>query len=252
MPPWRQLQRRRRGSMPLLHVQPLLLAVVALLPGANAVRGAALLRRFSQLPDREAYSLPACSCDCCHVTQRGPEEIHDVTGAYLKCEATEVDSDEAANQLSATKAVDGSVSVEPTTCPLKGDWQGRSCTLEGKPKTVLAVAEEGTDYNNFCFFECQPYTFALGDPCVPLDRQERRAMRAPDGGGKDAGLKPELGGGQGVELDGIPAMPRAMPGAPGQVARPEPTAKPLLPPAPLHRLKAAAPSAAGAAAPSAA
>merc|ERR1719195_228392 len=183
-----------------------------------------------QQPGLAKAGLPTCSCDCCRVARREPDEMHDGTGAFLKCAVNEAAGD--GDELTGEPGSDGSLTVSQTSCPTTTGWKDGFCTLEGVDNVVLEASPDGEDYNNFCFYSCQPYTFALGDPCVTLSRNERPSQQTDGGNGQDVGLAPSRGGGLGTGLDGWDDNPRMA----GQGKAP-PTPKPLLPPSPLHYLK---------------
>mmetsp|Transcript_79990 Transcript_79990/g.212307 ORF Transcript_79990/g.212307 Transcript_79990/m.212307 type:complete len:404 (-) Transcript_79990:30-1241(-) len=168
-----------------------------------------LSSRFS--PRSSSLSQPSCTCDCCHVALRMPTEVHETTGAFLKCAVNEASGSQSA--VTAEKGVNGAMIPQKTECSSYTDWRGGTCILPVTTKVLDPTSQEGVDYNHFCFYGCQPYTFAVGDPCVPLDRREAKSARSGDGGPLDPGLAPEeqsVGGT--VNVDGVREMPRLEPG----------------------------------------
>uniref|UniRef100_A0A7S4QYQ3 Uncharacterized protein n=1 Tax=Alexandrium monilatum TaxID=311494 RepID=A0A7S4QYQ3_9DINO len=103
---------------------------------------------------------PSCSCDCCVVAERRPDEV--VAGAGVKCVPSEDHSSEACGEQCRPVADD----------------------------TVLRTAAEDQilDYQRFCFFECKPAagtTSFVGTGCLVLEPSEVRRVVDASGNAMD-------------------------------------------------------------------
>lgn len=152
------------------------------------------------VPSDSEFSVPPCTCDCCQVTRRRPDEVNDQSGAFLKCALNEpIPGDDTVQAIYDQSTQTGK--LVSTACPSSGQFRGGKCTLEvgvnmdpGAGTDVLAATtESGTDYNRFCFFQCQPFDFQIGHFCVPFNPSEASAASTKHGNGQDPGLHPQTG-----------------------------------------------------------
>jgi len=124
-----------------------------------------------------SFAVPECSCDCCTVTNRMPEEMVDPS-VFLKCARNE-----ASSQVDETlaKGEDGEpVSLQcPTTCTVKSS------------NVLIPTSNEGSDYSRYCLYFCQPYDFQVSGPCIPMSQTEKLDGFTRDGNGKDVQIQPE-------------------------------------------------------------
>jgi len=105
--------------------------------------------------------LPTCSCDCCDVSPRRPDEFS--FGAVIKCAPSE--------QQHST------------------DVCQQQCTPVSEDPVLGEMATEGTlDMQRFCMFECKPaggITSRLATQCVALNEVEESRVVGKDGNVKD-------------------------------------------------------------------
>lgn len=108
---------------------------------------------------RAAGELPSCSCDCCDVTERRPDEV--LAGVRVKCTPSHThSSDVCGEQCSGS---DGD--------PLLGDSAWR-----------------GLDYQQFCFYECKPADGVMsfvGTQCIAFDVAELNRISDGHGNPRD-------------------------------------------------------------------
>lgn len=128
------------------------------------------------------------------------------TGATLKCALNEAGSNVPV--LKTADSFNGDVQIGEETCTSSLDeWRGGVCTLDmmsgasPQPKVLDRTSNEGTDYNRFCFYECQPHDFTLGQMCVPMSSAELAQSETQDGNGQDVGMLPEEGSDAGVPTE---------------------------------------------------
>lgn len=101
-----------------------------------------------------------CSCDCCTVVSRRPDEI--VAGASIKCSPSHDHG--------------------PDTC-------GEQCAITEDDRVLLSETEgDGLDYERFCFFECKPaagLASAVGEQCLILDPRDAQNVVDKHGSATD-------------------------------------------------------------------
>jgi len=120
---------------------------------------------------------------------------------FLKCALDEVQSKGAA--VATSKDLNGKVSTDSLSCkasclPPKasssemGDEDKKNSTDGGTG--VMGMVPGGDDmaspidYNRYCFYNCRPYDFAVGNICVGLDRKMKKAVQ----GEVDPALHPQV------------------------------------------------------------
>lgn len=136
-------------------------------------------------PDAASITQPACKCGCCVTTYRTPDEEDQDSGVFLKCVRDEVLSD--GTSASVSQDVNGETTVESQTCP-------STCTdqqTEGAPVVGGIIGEHivpPMDYNRFCFYNCRPYDFHVGNICVELSAEEKNVT----GGVMDPSSHPQV------------------------------------------------------------
>lgn len=160
-----------------------------------------LFMQYSQIPDRKEYALPTCSCDCCQVTRRSPSEIMD-PAVYLKCARNEAAGEDSETALRAASTNSGEVHATEARC-----W--RRCAVP-RGSVLTATLSGGTDANRFCHYQCKPYTYTAGDPCVGLTEEELDRAAHSDGNGQDHMMQPKTapaGGGGSGEVRSADAEP---------------------------------------------
>mmetsp|Transcript_48788 Transcript_48788/g.136559 ORF Transcript_48788/g.136559 Transcript_48788/m.136559 type:complete len:311 (+) Transcript_48788:87-1019(+) len=161
--------------LPVLFVSPLVLcghtyilaeAAIAVLSGSE--RHASGHQDASSLSSRRigsgsavvAKEQPSCSCDCCDVVERRPDEIVDNVG--VKCSPSEEHSEDVCGEQCA---------------PAPGD------------QVLASNAEDAAvDYQRFCFFECKPaegVASPVRTQCVALDEVDVRRVMDSTGNAMD-------------------------------------------------------------------
>lgn len=106
--------------------------------------------------------LPTCTCDCCDVTERHPDEY--VAGVKVKCTP--------------------STGHSADTCATE-------CMPDPDDQLFQAPATETIDSQRFCFYECRPSDgpiSARGAQCVALDRVEIDRIKDHSGNAGDPAL----------------------------------------------------------------
>lgn len=112
-----------------------------------------LTGRVARGADVVADDVPACSCDCCDVITRRPDEI--VNAVRVKCSPSHGHS---------------------------SDKCGEQCSLQDQDPVLGGASQNGVfDYQRFCFFECKPgdgsWTHSPpGTQCVALEEEESKHM----------------------------------------------------------------------------
>eukprot|EP00928_Gymnodinium_smaydae_P070219 TRINITY_DN54110_c0_g1_i1.p1 TRINITY_DN54110_c0_g1~~TRINITY_DN54110_c0_g1_i1.p1 ORF type:complete len:361 (-),score=61.76 TRINITY_DN54110_c0_g1_i1:90-1172(-) len=119
---------------------------------------------------------PTCSCDCCDVVERRPDEV--VNGVSIKCSPAAGHSEDVCGSECA---------------PAQGD------------RILGEVAQDGgLDYQRFCFFECKPaegVTSPVTTQCVALEDSDVRLILDPAGNALDPAsvyARPSSSGKQGA------------------------------------------------------
>lgn len=106
---------------------------------------------------------PTCSCDCCNVASRRPDEF--VDDASIKC----VPSDDHPR-----------------------DQCGEFCSVAEEDHVLGQTAEDGSlDYQRFCFFECKPASGTVslaGTQCLALDPNEAEKVVDHSGNAVDPAI----------------------------------------------------------------
>lgn len=157
-------------------------------------------------PDPQDYELPTCDCTCCTVLERRLDEVHESTGALLKCAL-----DEGGPGRPVVKRVPsgraGEMAASDFLCPgaaggsgVAAELESRRCSPDsGNPVQASAAVlarpgPAGTDYNRFCLFQCRPRDFSVGEPCLPIDPAAANESMTAHGNGRDPGLQPMTAG----------------------------------------------------------
>lgn len=142
------------------------------------------------VPDTKNFESPPCSCSCCEVSRRLPDEISLPTN-YLKCALPE---GLAGSAVQTVEDDMGRVYTVANSCGSRGMDQASSDSAGGACKAVnpLLAATSETDYNRFCFYNCQPHSYEIGTVCVDYGPQEQLAAFDPDGNGKDINISPAI------------------------------------------------------------
>jgi len=113
-----------------------------------------------------------CSCDCCAVVDRRPDEV--VAGAAVKCAPAEGHSSDVCSEQCV---------------PAEEDHVLRD-----------SAEDEVLDYQRYCFFECKPaagITSLVGTQCVMLEPSEAQRVVDPSGNAVDPAVvyaRPAVGG----------------------------------------------------------
>lgn len=97
--------------------------------------------------EQTADDYPSCSCDCCDVVARRPDEV--VAGASIKCAPSDDHSSDVCGEL---------------------------CAIEAADKILASSVVDGAlEYQRFCFFECKPSDGArslLKTQCLALSETD--------------------------------------------------------------------------------
>lgn len=128
-------------------------------------------------------TLPTCSCDCCAVATRRPDEQREGK-SDLKCTAKDP-------------------SLVKDACPME-------CKLSIMDAEVVANGETNlqlTDY--YCFVQCKPIGLEVGTKCTGMDDKEVKKAQTQDGTGEDIWATPEV-----LEAPTLPPEPQPMPDLP--------------------------------------
>jgi hypothetical protein len=120
--------------------------------------------------------------------RREPHEISNPS-VFLKCASAYADDGYGGNPhgdviIASSDAVSGTTGTKSLDCPGK-------CALPENSSLTSSDAD-GTEYNRFCFYGCQPYDFTIGGFCVELDEHEVDDVASKDGNGKDPLLNPVI------------------------------------------------------------
>lgn len=111
----------------------------------------------------DADDQPTCSCDCCNVASRRPDEV--VADASVKC----VPSDDHPREQ----------------C-------GEFCSVSSDDQVLAQAAEDKSlDYQRFCFFECKPASGTVslaGTQCLALDSSEAEKVVDRSGNAVDPAI----------------------------------------------------------------
>lgn len=135
---------------------------------ATAGRGKTQLDRRSRADVQGGDDQPTCSCDCCNVASRRPDEF--VADASIKC----VPSDDHPR-----------------------DQCGEFCSVASEDGNVVdhvlgQTAEDGSlDYQRFCFFECKPASGTVslaGTQCLALEPDEAEKVVDHSGNAVDPAI----------------------------------------------------------------
>lgn len=105
---------------------------------------------------------PDCSCDCCDVVERRPDEY--VAGAGVKCAPSDQHS---------------------------GDMCGEMCLPRANDLALAASSQGSVEYLRFCFFECKPAAGVespVGTQCVVLEEAEQRQILDSQGNPSDPAI----------------------------------------------------------------
>jgi len=150
--------------------------------------------RQSPLPsgtDAQSLQVPDCSCGCCHVTYRTPDEMPEGGTVFLKCALDEVQNSGTA--VETKKDWTGKVSTQPLRC-------GSSCSppkekdSDSNTTAILGMAGESgsgaIDYNRYCFYNCRPYDFTIGNICNNLPKELKKKLQ--DGTEVDPAIHPKV------------------------------------------------------------
>jgi len=121
---------------------------------------------------------------------------------FLKCALDEVQS--AGTAVKTSKDLNGKVSTNSLSCGASCLRPKENSAANKKKANVTdsaggAVAgmmdggggenlESPIDYNRYCFYNCRPYDFAVGNICVGLDRKMKKAVQ----GEVDPALHPQV------------------------------------------------------------
>mmetsp|Transcript_16047 Transcript_16047/g.36805 ORF Transcript_16047/g.36805 Transcript_16047/m.36805 type:complete len:459 (-) Transcript_16047:15-1391(-) len=117
-------------------------------------RGLSFLRRGRDISDDDS-DLPLCSCNCCNVAARRPDEVS--TGVLVKCSANSEHSSEVC--------------------------QSR-CVASSNDHILSYASGQVLDQQRFCFFECKPAEgkhSPIHTQCIDLEDEE--AKQVVDGNG---------------------------------------------------------------------
>jgi len=131
-------------------------------------------------PDASTLEVPDCTCGCCHVTYRTPDEVAQGGTVFLKCALDEVQSEGKA--ISSSADLNGKVSTQALSCQ-----ESCSPTLakDAQPDATQAANDETggesnaspIDYNRYCFYNCRPYDFTVGNICVSLTSEQKKVLK---------------------------------------------------------------------------
>lgn len=167
--------RRRTQFVLLFVIGAVQSAVSSNLRRKVAVAEAKLL--FPVGPDASQLQVPQCTCGCCHVTYRTPDEMGQGGTVFLKCAVDEVQSQGSA--VAVSKDLNGKVRTSALSCQSSCHAPEDKSDQPNTTKTAAAagVKEESTmDYNRYCFYNCRPYDFTVGNICVSLSDKFKKAL----------------------------------------------------------------------------
>lgn len=138
-------------------------ARLSFVKGSSSARHKGGLRRAAA-HDKEKDDEPICSCDCCSVVERRPDEV--VSGAMVKCAPASGHSEDTCT---------------PQCVP---SWDDQILRYSSE--------EQILDYERFCFFECKPapgsMNLAVGAGCVVLEPAEARQVLDKNGNAIDPAI----------------------------------------------------------------
>lgn len=126
---------------------------------------ATLLNAAKQNPEEALggdVEFSECSCSCCEVAERSPEEIK-IQSIYLKC---------------AHKYTD------VNSC-------GHKCQVTNNIVLPAGTSDKGINYDRFCFYYCQPFDTEVTGPCIRQNGTEQIKAGTKSGNGEDLDLPPQ-------------------------------------------------------------
>jgi len=160
--------------------------------------------------------VPDCTCGCCHVTYRTPDEMPEGGTVFLKCALDEVQGQSSGTAVQANKDLNGKVTTSSLHCgascvPPKGSQRPKG-TEDGQNSTdaLLGMAGESgasaIDYNRYCFYNCRPYDFNVGNICTNLRKDTKSVIKDEvDHGLHPLVTDPKVQGAWGVSTGALPA-----------------------------------------------
>lgn len=166
------------------------------LAAAGFMRGAQL----PMSPDPKGLQVESCSCGCCHTTYRTPDEMEQGGTVFLKCALDEVQSKGTAVQTH--KDLNGKITTDGLSCRsscMKKKDNSEAANKKAANTTSAAGALAGMagpgedldtpiDYNRYCFYNCRPYDFTIGNICVGLSRGQDKVLK----GEVDPAMHPQV------------------------------------------------------------
>jgi len=135
---------------------------------------------------------------------------------FLKCAVDEVKGHSSATAVQANKDLNGKVTTSSLHCgascvPPKGSQRPKG-TEDGQNSTdaLLGMAGESgasaIDYNRYCFYNCRPYDFNVGNICTNLRKDTKSVIKDEvDHGLHPLVTDPKVQGAWGVSTGALPA-----------------------------------------------
>jgi len=133
---------------------------------------------------------------------------------FLKCALDEVQNQGA--NVKTSKDFNGKVTTQALTC-------GGSCSppkeKDAKANATSAIlgmaGESGSsaiDYNRYCFYNCRPYDFNVGNICVKLSKEFKKVVKGEvDPGAHPHVTDPNVQGGWAIATGAAPAPTKPPP-----------------------------------------
>lgn len=101
---------------------------------------------------------------------------------FLKCAVDEVKGHSSATAVQANKDLNGKVTTSSLQCGVScvPPKEGGSNKTEGTGALLGMAGESGAsaiDYNRYCFYNCRPYDFNVGNICTKLSEETKAVMK---------------------------------------------------------------------------
>jgi len=98
----------------------------------------------------------------------------------LKCALDEVQA--SGKAITKRTNLDGEVTTERLSCTESCMVRQATSSQPNATKYVTGEADEKSDqiqmdYNRYCFYNCRPYDFTIGNMCVRLSKEQRKALK---------------------------------------------------------------------------
>mmetsp|Transcript_76015 Transcript_76015/g.180880 ORF Transcript_76015/g.180880 Transcript_76015/m.180880 type:complete len:466 (-) Transcript_76015:52-1449(-) len=131
-------------------------------PRSQGSRGLSFLQQADDVGEEDPAELPACSCNCCNVAARRPDEVF--AGASIKCSLSSDSQREACSH---------------------------ECVAPADDKILRFASEQVLDHQRYCFFECKPaegVKSPLQTQCIALEASEAKQVVDKDGNALDPAI----------------------------------------------------------------